>query len=471
MGRFRRGKVNLRLFDFSRGGTTRPFTPMRLFSAVLLLLFSLLAIPPSFAQEPSPYDALRNAIEAKDFETAEAELASLQGRLDVDQIEILFLTGMLALEKNQLDRAIAAFRTILDQKPNVPRVRLELARALYIKRDDAAAKYHFELALASGLPEAVSNNVRVFLDNIRRRRDWTFNFGWGLLPDSNINSGTAQQTITLPFAPGPAVLSPEAREKSGVGLLLTADGSKSFPLANNWQMRFNASVLRRDYTDSRFDDMITRFWAGPRRFFQRGEVGLSPLFSERRFGNNFFTRSVGLRLDGSYLVSERLVVDALVEYTTNSYPEQFQSAGGTVSDQTGRNGASTFVNTNFRYLLSPSSQVWIGPDYFLDRARQEDFQSETNGLTVGYAKDWPLGISTALSARFARTEFVGTNFFLSDRPRDDRLKTYNLSITKRDWSIYEFVPTLTITHFDNASNIDLFTFTRTQVLFGFNRRL
>ena len=75
-----------------------------------------------------------------------------------DQTDVQFLLGLGAsrwsqedgLEDEQrlalLDEAIAAFRSILIRRPELVRVRLELALAFYLKQDDSLAREHFERA-------------------------------------------------------------------------------------------------------------------------------------------------------------------------------------------------------------------------------------------------------------------------------------------------------------------------------------
>ena len=78
--------------------------------------------------------------------------------------DIFFLLGLAAIEKSgqpditESDRealladAIKALRTILIDRPDLVRVRLELARAFYLNGDDGLARDHFERVLAGNPP-------------------------------------------------------------------------------------------------------------------------------------------------------------------------------------------------------------------------------------------------------------------------------------------------------------------------------
>ena len=164
--------------------THRPFCYALAVAACLLF-----AVPAWGAEEePAPSSTpaagqadARALVDAGRF--AEA-LALLRPRLDSDVIEgnDLFLYGMAATGASQrpdvaddvrealLDEAIGAFHVMLVDDPGLVRVRLELARAFYLKGEDDLARRHFEAVLAGNVPEAVAANVRDFLNQIRARK-------------------------------------------------------------------------------------------------------------------------------------------------------------------------------------------------------------------------------------------------------------------------------------------------------------
>ena len=108
----------------------------------------------------------------------------------------LFRDGMAAIEDARragedrraelLDEAIAAFREMLVVDPTLVRVRLELARAFFLKGEDRLARRHFETVLAGDVPQEVAANVRRFLAEIRARRRWDLHAGFAFAPDTNI---------------------------------------------------------------------------------------------------------------------------------------------------------------------------------------------------------------------------------------------------------------------------------------------
>ena len=160
---------------------------------------------------------------------------------DPESTDILFLIGLAAIEESQrpgiaeadrdalLDEGISALNTILIDSPSLVRVRLELARAFFLKGEDSLARRNFELVLAGeGLPPAVAANIGRFLSEIRARRRWDMHFGMAMAPDSNVGATSDERIIYvfgLPFE-----RDAESLKKSGVGISVWGGGEYQYPL-------------------------------------------------------------------------------------------------------------------------------------------------------------------------------------------------------------------------------------------------
>ena len=57
---------------------------------------------------------------------------------------------------------------ILVNRPELIRVRLELARTFFLRGRDGLARRHFELVLAGGVPPPVAINIYNFLNVMQR---------------------------------------------------------------------------------------------------------------------------------------------------------------------------------------------------------------------------------------------------------------------------------------------------------------
>ena len=165
-----------------------------------------------------------------------------------------------------LDEAITAFRAMLIAQPGLVRVRMELARAFFLKGEDQLATLHFEQVLAGKPPAPVVLNLNRFLNIMRARKRWSVRVGAALAPDSNIGAGSKEQTILIDTQFGwlPFTFDDDTTAKSGVGISAWADGEYQYPLGDRYRLRAGGDISRREYRSSEFDRMSGPGYAGPR---------------------------------------------------------------------------------------------------------------------------------------------------------------------------------------------------------------
>ena len=226
-------------------------------------------------------------VDAGHFEEA---IVALRPLLEQESIEpnALFLYGVASLEASQrpgrtdeerevlLDEAIAAFHVMLVQAPGLVRVRLELARAFFLKGEDNLARRHFEAVLAGGVPDEVAANVNLFLNDIRSRGRWSFNVGFALAPDSNIGAGSEERTIYINVFGRPLPFERDAEEltSSGVGVSVWGGAEYQVPIAERWRLRAGGQAARREYEGSEFDQLFLATHLGPRWLVDQNTEGM-----------------------------------------------------------------------------------------------------------------------------------------------------------------------------------------------------
>ena len=164
------------------------------------------------------------------------------------------------------DEAIEAFRSILVNRPELVRVRLELARTFFLKGRDSLARRHFELVLAGGPPTPVALNILQFLDVIRARKRWSGYFGAAIAPDSNLNAASESEIIYLDTVFGRLPLRREGDfgARSGFGLSLWGGGEYQRPLGERLRLRVGSDLSVREYPGGDFDQTFVAAHAGPR---------------------------------------------------------------------------------------------------------------------------------------------------------------------------------------------------------------
>lgn len=363
-------------------------------------------------------------------------------------IEARFRAALAAIDAKDYATAVDLLDGILAAHPDLVRVRLELARALFLTGDDdARSQAQFERVLAGDLPDAVRQNIQTFLRKIRSRRVWTLTGSFGIAPDSNINAGPSSPNVSiggLPFQ-----LNDAATQKSGVGIVASVGGSYRITLSERWRIQTGASVYQRLYRDKDFDDSIAQWQAGPRYLFDRGEAGLAFVGYYRWYGLERYARALGGRLDGAYLLTDRLRLEAGLQLRHVAYFNLHND-----------DGLETDLDVTLRYAVTPSLLTYVTVLKGFDDAHEKRLRNDSQALTLGSYADLPYGLSVGLSLRYEETDYHGPFFSGLTAYRRDHNRQGSVLLLSRDLKLLGAVPTFRYTRVENSSSLDFFDYHR-----------
>ena len=144
------------------------------------------------------------------------------------EIEAQFQQGMQDLQEERLKSAAEAFQNILGADPSLNRVKLELALSYYRSLRYADAQDMAQEVLNDPLtPPEVRVTVLAFLAQVKRdserygqKHEYTPYVSFGIMHDSNINVGPANQNIRIGDID--ASLTPDSLKQSGNAGVLSA---------------------------------------------------------------------------------------------------------------------------------------------------------------------------------------------------------------------------------------------------------
>lgn len=379
-----------------------------------------------------------------------------------ERIEEQFAFGMAAAHHGRLDDAIQAFHAILAEVPDRHRVRLELARAFYLKGDDRLARQQFERVLAAAsIPPAVKRNVMGFLAAIRARKKWTFDFGFAVAPTTNITNESGHDTIDifgLPFTRDGG-----AKVESGVGLKSWIGGDYRKPVSRKMQLRSGIGISRSEYRGGRFDRMgLNAYWGARWLFDGKTEASLLLVADQSWSGSVPTSRNHGVRIEARRSLSNRTVVRATGQYGRQDYrlePDLDGPLKTVVLDGTWR--ASPVWRLTAEWLWQRNLPY--------GRIRE---RSVRRRLAFGASADLPRGFTLSGKAALSRTDFSGDWFPLVTETgsREDRTRTLEIGIHKRDFTFRGFSPRMTVTREIRSSNSQIHGFQSTGVEVSFVRQ-
>jgi len=373
---------------------------------------------------------------------AEALLQQLEQTLPGDY-EAAFLSGQLALARKDYSAAATIFRRLLTRDPTLLRVRLDLARALFLAGDYDAARYHFERALGQHLPETARQTVYLYLQRIETETSWlsvTVVVG----PDSNPSYASSAETVDI--LGQPFVLSSEAQARKATGVTALVQARHSFGAENRGLAR--AYLELREFPGTYAD-----------YHYAQATVGANSVR-----GNHVWTAEAGPL--GALYQDATLYVGGLIQlgHTSPVTPRLLASQSLTVKrleyrDYDYLSADETWLAGQLRYALSAATGVSLA----LSAGRNDTAQSE-----YSYdALDGAIGFDAELARRFNLDVRVGYARYRYDSPstlfgqvRNDRLLRLDLNVVARDWAMRGFAPLLTAGYARNDSTISLLDYRR-----------
>jgi hypothetical protein len=349
---------------------------------------------------------------------------------------------MISYSGKDYRRAEAMFRQILDRDPKLLRVRLELARTLYMEKKDEQADYHFSLAAAEHPSLQVRRNIAKFREAIRARRSWRFNVDFGIAPDSNINSATDKESIDiygLPFR-----LDPDARARSGTGRFVGGDASIRLNRFGKIPIYLGGYGRWVGYKDHRYDDAYAGLEAGPELAVAGGRLRTTATALKRWYGRRPLVSSFGARIDFEKLVGQKWNVGGTLLVRHNDYAERRDVDGWTVEAHASASRPLGLTTLGF-------ADAGIERGYATDRG-----QTYWRGrLGVGAVKEIAWGLRPQIRLDLARQLNDGPLAPFGKRRQDWLLKG-SISIYKRHWNLEGFAPSLSITATRNYSTLSLY---------------
>ena len=428
-------------------------------SAVVLGAAPVVAQEPAASPEAAPSaDAVmaeaRALLDARRFDEALALLRPLTASEQV-YAEVVFLFGLAAIEASRhrgdeaerealLDEAIAALHAMLTVRPELARVRLELARAFFYKEEDGLARRHFERVLAGDVPDAVKANVRRFLSQIRARRRWTAYLGASLVPDTNIGGASDDETIYIEVfgVELPFTRAEEDLPTSGVGVSVWTGAGYEHPVTERLRLRAGVDVSVKDHAGGRFDDANLAVHAGPRWLLDgRTELSVLANASRRWAGGRVEHNAAGGRIETRRRLGDRLWASVHASWLDRDY------RGSTSQD-----GPVVDLLLSGTWRLRPTVSVSSAIGYSEQRAQAARFDNRSRRVRVGMNTALPRGFSMGGNAQVRWTDYPDYEFFGQRLPREDRTRTVSASLHKRDLTVYGFSPQLVVTHERRDSN-------------------
>ena len=441
------------------------FLPGRLALAVGLAL--LVVTPATASQEVTPPRTRLKASATDLFNMAEAltqrgtpqraePILALLARDPDSEVrnEARFRLALLMESTARPRDAAVLLRQILDERSDIPAVRVKLATLLQKLGDEDAALRELRAVRSAYLPPTVARFVDRLSASLQASKPLGFHVELALAPDSNINRSTRSDTLGTIF--GDFTLDQDSKARSGVGAALRGLAQARLPLGANFDLTARAGAEANLYRDKDFNDISLDLSAGP-----EWRIGRSRLTAEAGVGQQYYAMKPyqrSLRIAGSLTRPIGTVSQARVDVAA-------RWSDNRVNDL--QDGRGLSARLRLERALSP--QILVSGFVGVDRFKADDDGYSTRSWTMGVTTYRELGRATLI----AGIEFGGLKaddrLALLPQAREDRLIRFHLGAVFRQLTVAGFAPMTRIVIERNRSSVEYHDYRRTRTELGISR--
>lgn len=406
-----------------------------------------------------------NLVERGDFDHATQILTGMPTTNSAPvEIERWYLLAQIAQRQGDYDTAIKIYRKLLDEQPDLVKIRYELALCYMHEKKWYRADYHLRLAMAG--KDLSDDAKRAMMYNryvVRQNKNWNFWFNFGLAPDNNINQvAGGEECVTNEYGTFCRRL-PEPI--SAVGYNASLGGNYEFKFGEHWRWKSDANLWGNIYRTHEYDDLYIGASTGPRYVWQNGDIWLAGIGSRRLYGWDGYNWSYGGKLDINYDLTRRLSA-GLGTYIMNNIYDDYGDY---------MNGMSYSVYPRVSYSIDGTKYLILRGGISRDETESDIYQNWRYNVALGFGAELPWGFFVYLEPALTWTRYDGARWTVQDHKfmqiiEHDFGQRYTVSLSNNKLDIWGFVPTVTFSYTRRNSNIANRGFDKTAVEFHMQQR-
>ena len=375
--------------------------------------------------------------------------------VETEEHKRLFFWGLTSVEQalrtddeetkqKLLELAVASFREILVEEPEQLRVRLELARALFLQNKDDLAKVHFERVLANNPPPMVKANIIEFLNKIHDRRSFRGFYGFQVVKESNINSESDENTIVLHSL---LFTKDDYEPKAETGITFTGVGIYRHSILDNVDFLTELGLSHTEFSGSEYDRTSFDFLPG----FEYKLNNQTGLVLQGSFTSNFNNNSPNHKLGGRLRLQHEMNFRTNLEIKLDFGKRYYNSP-----EYSDHNSDEYELGFDVNHRLTPTLTLTGGISVARTHVKNNPDQSNKNlQLVAGISALLRSGYTLGFSVGNSNTSYKGQPGVLETKDglaRKDDLLILEASVLHRNLTIWGFSPQLALIHIKLKSN-------------------
>ena len=380
------------------------------------------------------------------------------------EIERWYLLAQIEQKKGNIDEAIRIYRKILDQQPDLVKIRYELAICYMMKEQWYRADYHLRLAMAAtDIPEDVKHRMMYLRYVARKNKNWNVWFNFGAAPDNNVNQAVGgKECIKNEWGVFCRDL-PEPEKAVGTNLML--GGNYEFKLSDHWRWKNDAMIYTNIYDKHKYDDLYLSSSTGPRYVWENGDVWLAGIINRRWYGWDRYNWAYGGKLDINYDWSRKLSSGLSLRMMDNKYDEYGDWMDGQLYT----------VMPHIMYSLDATKYIVLRGIFERETAEVDAYANRKYGGSIGFGAEIPYGFHIYFEPYYSWVNYDGDRWVVKSNTykpvkEKDFLQRYSLSLSNNKFEVWGFVPTVTFGYTKKDSNVHAREYEKWTAEFTFQQR-
>lgn len=416
----------------------------------------------------SALDAVRFAgrlVDKGDYEFARQILIKIPKTNNLSvELERWFLLAQIEQKKGNVDEAIKIYRKILDDQPDLSKVRYELALCYMEKHQWYRADYHLRLAMAGkNIPDAMKQQMMYMRYIVRQNKRWNVWFNFGAAPDNNVNQASGgEEYIQNEWGEFYTDL-PEPEKAIGYNFLV--GGNYEFVLSDHWHWKNEGNIYTNIYNKHKFDDLFISASTGPRYIWNRGDVWFAGVLNRRWYGWNRYNWSIGGKIDTHYDWTRKFSSGLTFMVLNNDYDEYGKYL----------NGQTFGVLSRVSYSFDASKYFTVFGGTDRDTAASGIYANWHYKVGFGIGGEFPYGFSAYFEPSLAWINYDDARWAVKDSQyikikERDFIQRYSVLISNNKIDLLGFVPMVTVTYTNKDSNIHSREYDKWTIEFSLRQR-
>lgn len=418
--------------------------------------------------------ALMKAVNAQNEAETARLLALYRKQPGHDPDMVLFVQANQAIYRNDLKEAVSLYRQVYRRNPDFLRGKLDLARLLFVDKQNKEAAALFADTAVPQVPE-IDRKIESFREALANRDAWHGSLALGAGYETNLNRSSEntvwrEQTSCGFDSDGLPIIDDEGglscrTEKlpahapdavNGKVWAYEAAANKRISLRRNHGIQLNAHAFGRLYPGhAEYSEHNTGIYPAYSFSNKNHTLIIGPVWQHTWVGGRLQNSSTGANAYFSRELSENALIGIQAEHKYDRY------RGG---DLRHFNGPQTLVFANGVYALPKAWVLFGGYDYLRKNSREAVDSYRRHGVRLGANKRFASGIDATFHAIWRRTAYQDYHAWLETR-RKDREHIYQLDLKFNRPPMRGFTPVVSFKHTRNKSTSWVNRYKRNEFLF------